>query len=185
MGGNYYSPVKPHQKALVIDAGGITNKEKEIQLAKLEKLGNAWEVTSKRFEVEAKMHQAHGKQFTAMGAAVQAATGLVQANTSWNNYQTAVADNRISRSNKNIAIQSIAIEVEKHNTELEKKKAALDKSKMELEAALISNGQMKLDLEHDKILAEIVGNPVDVKLPSFVSNLSGLLKPSEDIQFDG
>lgn len=185
MGHNYYSPAKPHNKRLVIDGEGITDKEKEIQLAKLQKQGNAWEVMGKRFEVETKMHQTHGKQFTAMGAAVQAGTSLVQANTQWNNYQVAVADNRVSRSNKNTVIQSIAVEVERHQVELEKKKANLDKSKMELEQALVSNAQMKLDIEHDTVLAEIVGNSVDVKLPTFVSNLSGLLKSVEDIQFDG
>lgn len=185
MGHNYYSPTKPYQKKLVIPTGGITTKEKEIEIAKLDKQKNAWELVGKRAEVETTMHNAHGKTYQAMGAAVTAGTELVKANTTWNNYQATVADNRVSRSNKNVSIQGIAIAVEGHQVELEKKKANLDKSKMELEQLLTSNAQTRLDITHDTVLAEIVGNSVDVKLPTFVSNLSGLLQPTEDIQFDG
>lgn len=185
MGANYNSPVKPYGKRLAVEGEGMTDVERDQELAKLQKIGNSWQVLGKRFEVEKQMHNTHQKQFDAMGAGVQAATSLVNANTTWNNYQTAVADNRISRSQKNVAIKSIAIEVERHNVELEKKKASLEKSKMDLEQALTANSQQRLSIEADRELALIVGNPVEVTLPTFISNLSGLLKPVEDIQFDG
>ncbi|MEH2393849.1 MAG: hypothetical protein V7K21_20020 [Nostoc sp.] len=183
-GDNYYSPVRPFGKRLAVAGEGITNNERDIQLAKLQNVGNAWQVQSKRFEVQKQMHNAHQKQFEAMGAGVQAATALTNTSTTWNRYQVAVADNRVSRAEKNTAIKGVAIEVERYSVELEKKRSNLDKAKMDLEQALTSNGQQRLSIEADRELAMISGTAVTVTLPSFMQGLSGLLQPVEDIKFD-
>jgi hypothetical protein len=81
LGDNYYSPVKPFGRRLAVAGVGITDKERDQQLAKLQNVGNAWLVQSKRFEVQKQMHNAHQKQFEAMGAGVQAATSLTNAST--------------------------------------------------------------------------------------------------------
>ncbi len=184
LGANYQSPVKPFAKRLAVPSEGITDKQRDLELAKLQKIGNKWQVLGKHFEVEKQMHNAHQKQYDAMGAAVQTGTSLVNAATTWNKYQVAVANNRISRSEKNTAIRSIEVEVERHGIDLEKKKAALDKAKLELEQAIRSNAQTRLSMDADRELALIVGNPVEVTLPTFMQNLSGLLQPVQDIQFD-
>ena len=183
-GDNYYSPVKPFGKRLTTLKEGITDKERDLQLAKLQNVGNAWQVAGKRFEVQKQMHNAHQKQFEAMGAGVTAATALTNASTTWNKYQVAVADNRVSRAEKNTAIKGVAIEVERFNVELEKKRASLEKAKMDLEQALTSNAQQKLSIEADRELAFITGTSVTVSLPTFMQGLSGLLQPVEDIKFD-
>lgn len=184
LGDNYYSPVKPFGRRLAVAGVGITDKERDQQLAKLQNVGNAWLVQSKRFEVQKQMHNAHQKQFEAMGAGVQAATSLTNASTTWNKYQVAVADNRVSRAEKNTAIIGVAIEVERYSVELEKKRVNLDKAKMDLEQALTSNAQQRLSIQADKELAMITGTAVEVSLPSFMQGLSGLLQPVEDIKFD-
>lgn len=183
LGSNYQSPIKPFAKKLTVPGEGITDKQRDLELAKLQNIGNKWQVIGKRFEVEKQMHNAHQKQFDAMGAGVQAATSLVNASTTWNKYQTAVANNRISGSEKNVAIKSIPIEIERHNVELEKKKAALDKAKLDLEQSLTANAQQRLSIETDRELAFIVGNPVKIALPTFMQNLTGLLQPVEDIAY--
>ena len=184
LGDNYYSPVKPFGRRLAVAGVGITDKERDLQLARLQNVDNAWQVQSKRFEVQKQMHNAHQKQFEAMGAGVQAATSLTNASTTWNKYQVTVADNRVSRAEKNTAIKGVAIEVERLNVELEKKRANLDKAKMDLEQALTSNGQQRLSIEADRELAMITGTAVTVTLPTFMQGLSGLLQPAEDIKFD-
>lgn len=183
-GDEYHSPVKPFGKRLSVAAEGITDKERDQQLAKLQNIGNAWQVAGKRFEVQKQMHNTHQKQFEAMGAGVQAATSLTNASTTWNKYQVAVANNRVSRAEKNTAIKGVAIEVERYSVELEKKRVNLDKAKMDLEQALTNNSQQRLSIEADRELAMITGTAVSVTLPSFMQGLSGLLQPVEDIKFD-
>ncbi|WP_375495311.1 hypothetical protein [uncultured Nostoc sp.] len=183
-GDNYYSPVKPFGRRLTVPGEGITDKERDQQLAKLQNVGNAWQVAGKRFEVQKQMHNAHQKQFEAMGAGVQAATALTNASTTWNKYQVAVADNRVSRAEKNTAIKGVAIEVERYSVELEKKQASLEKAKMDLEQALTGNAQQRLSIQADRELAMITGTAVEVSLSSFMQGLSGLLQPAEDIKFD-
>lgn len=183
-GDEYHSPVKPFGKRLSVAAEGITDKERDQQLAKLQNIGNSWQVAGKRFEVQKQMHNAHQKQFEAMGAGVQAATSLTNASTTWNKYQVAVADNRVSRAEKNTAIKGVAIEVERYNVELEKKRVNLDKAKMDLEQALTNNAGLRLSIQADRELAMITGTAVEVSLPSFMQGLSGLLQPAEDIKFD-
>jgi len=183
-GDEYHSPVKPFGKRLSVAAEGITDKERDQQLAKLQNIGNSWQVAGKRFDVQKQMHNAHQKQFEAMGAGVQAATSLTNASTTWNKYQVAVADNRVSRAEKNTAIKGVAIEVERYNVELEKKRVNLDKAKMDLEQALTNNAGLRLSIQADRELAMITGTTVEVSLPSFMQGLSGLLQPAEDIKFD-
>ncbi|MFN6572433.1 hypothetical protein [Dendronalium sp. ChiSLP03b] len=183
-GDNYYSPVKPFGRRLTVAGEGITDKERDQELAKLQNIGNAWQVVGKRFEVQKQMHNAHQKQFEAMGAGVLSATALTNASTTWNKYQVAVADNRVSRAEKNTAIKGVSIEVERLNVELEKKRAGLEKAKMDLEQALTGNAQQRLSIEADRELAMITGTSVTVTLPSFMQGLSGLLQPVEDIKFD-
>jgi hypothetical protein len=181
IGQNYQSPLKPFAGRLSIPDSGLTTHEKNLRIAKLTNLQNAWEVESKKFQVEQSMHNAHAAQYSAMGAAVKAGASLVKSGTEWNKYQTAVADNRVSRSEKNHAIATIPIELEKHSVELEKKKAALAKAKLDLEQALTSNSQQRLQMECDRQIDVIAGTRVTVTLPEFVNSVL----PSGDITYDG
>jgi hypothetical protein len=170
-GANYQSPVKPFPMKLSVPVGGISDKERDLQLAKLQRIGNAWTVKGKEFDVEKQMHTTHQKQFDAMGAAVKASTSFVKASTDWHNYQGAVADNRVARSVKNHAIAAISVEVEKHSVELEKKRASLEKSKLDLEQSLIANVSQRMAIDDGKELAEIMGTSVTASLPRLVPQI--------------
>lgn len=156
---------------LAVPSGGISDKERDEQLAKLQRIQNSWQVKGKEFDVEKTMHGAHQKQFEAMGAAVSASSAFVKSSTQWHNYQGVVAENRVARSAKNYAIAAIPIEVEKHGVELEKKKAALQKSKLDLEQSLIANASQRMAIDDGVELREIMGTSVVATLPSIVPKL--------------
>lgn len=170
-GANYQSPVKPFGMKLSVPSDGISDKERDQQLARLQRIQNSWAVKGKEFDVEKTMHGTHQKQFEAMGAAVKSSTAFVKASTDWHNYQGVVAENRVARSAKNHAIAAIPIEVEKHGVELEKKKAALEKSKLDLEQSLITNASQRMAIDDGAELREIMGTSVVATLPSIVPKL--------------
>lgn len=171
VGANYQNPTKPYSMKLAVPIGGISDRERDIAIAKLQRIGNAWAVKGKEFDVEKTMHQTHQKQFDSMGAAVKAASSFVKSSTDWHIYQGDLANNRIARSNANHAVAAISVEVEKHSVELEKKRAALQKSKFDLEQSLIANATQRQAIDDGQDLAAILETNLTVELPKMVPQL--------------
>lgn len=180
----YANPPKPSATIIKIPTSGITDKDKNMQMAHLTRLKNAWEVEGKKAEVKKVMHDAHGKQYQAMSAAVNAGATFVQANTAWNKYQVGVVDNRISRAEKNAAIASIPYEVERVSAELEKKKQALIKAETELQSAMLVNSNARQDLIESEQLSRLAGYVVTPTVPGFMGTISALLTPGADIRYE-
>jgi hypothetical protein len=180
----YANPPKPSAAIIKIPTSGISDKDRNKQLAILGRMKNAWEVEGKKAEVKKTMHDAHGKNYQAMGAAVNAGAALVQASTTWNKYQVAVVDNRISRAEKNAAISSIPYEVERISAELEKKKQALTKAELELQNAMLINSNGRQDLIESEELSRLAGYVVTPTVAGFMGNLAALLTPGGDIRYE-
>lgn len=170
-GGNYQNPAKPFSMKLAVPAGGISDKDRDIALARLQRIGNSWQVKAKEFDTEKLMHSAHQKQFDAMGAAVKASSAFVKASSDWHAYQGDIANNRIARSSANHAIASISVELEKHSAELEKKRAALQKTKLDLEQSLITNATQRQAIDDGQELASILETNVSVELPKLIPQI--------------
>ncbi len=181
MGDNYTNPAKPQNRAMTVSPGGITSQEKDLQIARYKNIGNAWEVLAAQQETLKKKHVAHQKLFEAGQAQVAAGTALTKASTSWNKFQVAVAENRVSRNEARTAIAAIPIEIERQNIELEKKRENLVKSRMELEELMTSNQVKRQDLNHQRVLHQLDGIEVQVKLPDLMQNISGLLPPQPEL----
>jgi hypothetical protein len=170
-GVNYQNPTKPFAMKLAVPAGGISDKERDQQLARLQRIGNSWQVKAKEFDTAKLMHVAHSKQFDAMGAAVNASGSFVKASTAWHTYQGDVANNRVARSASNHAIATISVELERHSAELEKKKAVLEKSKFDLEQSLIANATQRQSIDDAQELAAILETSVSVQLPKLIPQI--------------
>ena len=170
-GANYQNPIKPYPIKLAVPFGGISDKERDLAIAKLQRIGNSWQVKAKEFDTEKLMHTAHQKQFDSMGAAVKAGSAFVKASTDWHTYQGDLANNRIARSGANYAVAAISVEVEKHSLELEKKRASLEKSKLDLEQSLVANATQRQTIDDGQELAAILETSVTVELPKMVPQL--------------
>jgi hypothetical protein len=181
---NYTNPARPRNEKLAIPAQGISDRDKKMQLATLQRLQNAWEVVGKKAEVEKTMHGAHSKSFQAQEAAVQAGTSLVKAGTTWNKFQVAITDNRISRAEKNAAISGMEVEIKKIGAELDKKREALEKSEMELQQAILENSNKRQDLQESKILAHMEGYAVVPQLESFTRSIKSLTSTTPDLIYE-
>lgn len=170
-GVNYQNPTKPFAMKLAVPSGGISDKDRDIALARLQRIGNSWQVKAKEFDTEKLMHGAHQKQFDAMGAAVKASSAFVRASSDWHIYQSDIANNRIARSSANHAIASISVELEKHSAELEKKRASLQKAKLDLEQSLIANVTQRQAIDDGQELAAILETNVSVELPKLIPQI--------------
>lgn len=180
----YANPPRPTSAIIKIPTSGISDKEKNMQVAHLTRVKNAWEVEGKKAEVEITMHNAHGKKFQAMGAAVQASTSLINANTAWSNRQEAIVKNRVAKASANGAIAGLPYEVEIISAELEKKKQNLIKAETELQQAMLSNSNARQDLIENEQLSRLAGYVVTPTVPGFMGTISALLTPSTDITFE-
>lgn len=94
---------------LKISEEGITTREAQLQMQKLENQGNEWDLLAAEFELHTKKHNAHAKQFGAIQAEFGAATAQVTAKTSALALEEAGANYSVQKGRTELALAKVPV----------------------------------------------------------------------------
>ena len=172
----YRNLSSPSFQPLTVPDGGLTQRQRDIEIQKLQNTQNAWDVETKKSEVSKSQHLAHKALFEAGQSKIDAGNALNNAEASFYKYQKGLADKTVAQSEKDLAVFSVPIIHQQHKLNFEK--LQVEAEKLALEVRKIDE-----DRDHQEVMNRLNGYETnlampriempELKLPNFGGNGNG------------
>lgn len=173
---SYRNLSTPTFQPISVPDKGVTQRQRDIEIQKLQNVQNAWDVETKKGEVGKAQHLAHKALFEAGQARIDAGTALNNAESSFFKYQKGLADKTIAQSERDLAIFSVPVIAKQHNLNFQKLQIEVEKLALETE-------KLDEDREHQEVMNRLNGYETnlafprlempELRLPNFGGNHSG------------
>lgn len=172
----YRNLSSPTFQPLTIPDKGLTQRERDIEIQKLQNQQNAWDVKTKESELSKAQHLAHKALFESGQSRIDAGSALNNAETSYYKYQKGLADKTVAQSERDLAVFSVPVIHQQHKLNFEKLQVEVEKLALEVK-------KIDEDRDHQEVMNRLNGYETnlvmpriempELRLPNFGGNSNG------------